>query len=211
MGRQSHLPSLAQLEAGASRVKLDPMKDVTLILKRIQEGEGQASRDLFPAVYDELRRLAAGKMSLERVDHTLSATALVNEAYLRLVDTDTVREWNSRGHFFSAAAEAMRRILVEHARRKKAQKRGGDLQRQSLEVDLTMAPTDPDLLLDVHGAVDRLEEADKEAAELLKLVLFAGLSVAEAGRMLGMTRDVAYRHWDYIRSWFVVHVSASVA
>lgn len=186
------------------------MKDVTLILQRIQDGQIEASQDLFAAVYDELRRLAAGKMRLEKVDHTLSATALVHEAYVRLVDTDTVREWNSRGHFFTAAAEAMRRILVDHARKKKAQKRGGALYRHSLEVDLTMVPADPDLLLDVHEAVDRLEEADQEAADLLKLVLFAGLSVAEAGRMLDMTRDVAYRHWDYIRSWFVVHVSSSV-
>lgn len=185
------------------------MKDVTLILKRIQAGQSQASEDLFPTVYSELRRLAAGKMSSERIDHTLSATALVHEAYVRLVDADVVQYWDSRGHFFSAAAEAMRRILVDHARNKQSLKRGGDFNRQALAGDLTVVPTDPDLMLDLDAAMDRLEEADAPAAELLKLVLFAGLSVAEAGRLLGMTRDVAYRHWDYIRRWFVVHVQSS--
>jgi RNA polymerase sigma factor (TIGR02999 family) len=187
------------------------MKDVTLILQRIQEGQNQASKDLFPAVYDELRRLAAGKMSTERVDHTLSATALVNEAYIRLVDTDTVRHWDSRAHFFSAAAEAMRRILVEHARKRMRLKRGGNLDRQDLGDELTMLPADPALLLDLNEAVEQLEKADAQAAELLKLVLFAGLSVAEAGDILGMTRDVTYRHWDYIRSWSVVHFGSSNA
>lgn len=191
--------------------RLGFMKDVTLILQRIQEGQNQASKDLFPAVYEELRRLAAGKMRMERVDHTLSATALVNEAYIRLVDTDTVRHWDSRAHFFSAAAESMRRILVEHARKKMRLKRGGHLDRQDLGDDLAMLPADPALMLDLNEAVDRLEKADTQAAELLKLVLFAGLSVAEAGGMLGMTRDVAYRHWDYIRSWSVVHIGSSNA
>ena len=184
------------------------MKDVTLILQRIKEGQNQANQELFPAVYDELRQLAAGKMRFERVDHTLTSTALVHEAYVRLVDTDIARHWDSRAHFFSAAAEAMRRILVDYARQKMALKRGSDLDRQALGDDLTMLPTDPDLLLDLNEATERLQEADDEAADLLKLVLFAGLSVAEAGRILGMTRDVAYGHWDYIRSWFVVHVES---
>ena len=188
-----------------SQAKLDPMKDVTLILQRIQEGQSQASENLFPTVYDELRRLAAGKMSFERADHTLSATALVHEAYVRLVDTETVQHWDSRAHFFSAAAEAMRRILVDHAAKRKALKRGGDMQRQEIGDGLPALPADPDVLLDLNVAVDRLEETDAQAAELLKLLLFAGLSVAEAGRMLGMSRDVAYGHWDYLRRWFAVH------
>ena len=186
------------------------MKDVTLILQQIEQGQDQAVEDLFPAVYAELRRLAAGKMSTERVDHTLSATGLVHEAYVRLVDTDTVRNWDSRAHFFSAAAESMRRILVDHARQKLALKRGGDLQREATLDDLTILPTDPSLMIDLNDAVDRLQESDDEAAELLKLLLFAGLSVVEAGRMLGMSRKVAYRHWDYIRSWFAVHFGAAL-
>lgn len=187
------------------------MKDVTLILQRIQQGNNWASADLFPAVYDELRRLAAGKISQERVDHTLSATALVHEAYVRLVDTDTVQHWDSRAHFFSAAAEAMRRILVDHARGKLALKRGGGIERQPLSNDVVQLPADSSLLLDLNEAVSQLEQNDRESAELVKLVLFAGLSVAEAGRMLGMTRDVAYRHWDYVRSWFKVHYNSSIA
>ena len=185
------------------------MKDVTLILQRIQEGQAKTGDDLFPAVYNELRRLAARKMSVERADHTLSSTALVHEAYIRLIDAETVRHWNSRGHFFSAAAEAMRRILVEHARQKMTVKRGGDHNRVTLADDHSMLPADPDTLLDLSEAIGRLQVVDAQAAELLKLVLFAGLSVAEAGRMLEMTRDVAYRHWDYIRSWFVVHTGSS--
>jgi RNA polymerase sigma factor (TIGR02999 family) len=181
------------------------MKDVTLILQRIQEGHAKTGDDLFPAVYDELRRLAAGKMSMERADHTLSATALVNEAYIRLVDTDNVRHWDSRGHFFSAAAEAMRRVLVDHARQKKSLKRGGEMKQQAAIPNLTTLPSDPDLILDLNDAVDRLEEADAEAAELLKLLLFAGLSVAEASRMLNLPLRAAYRDWEYIRSWFAVH------
>jgi RNA polymerase sigma factor (TIGR02999 family) len=184
------------------------MKDVTLILQQIEQGQDQAVEDLFPAVYAELRRLAAGKMNMERVDHTLSATALVHEAYVRLVDTDTVRNWDSRAHFFSAAAESMRRILVDHAREKLALKRGGDLHRQAALEDLTILPTDPSLMIDLNDAVDRLQESDDQAAELLKLLLFAGLSVVEAGRMLGMSRKIAYRNWEYIRSWFAVHFSA---
>lgn len=187
------------------------MKDVTLILQQIQEGRPEASEDLFPAVYDELRRLAAAKMQQERVDHTLSSTALVHEAYVRLVDTDSVREWNSRGHFFSAAAEAMRRILIEHARRKSSLKRGGDLNHREMPKDLTALPADPDLLLDLNDAIMRLEEVDAQAAELLKLLLFAGLSVAEGGRMLDMSPKVAYRNWDYIRSWFGLHIDGTPA
>lgn len=182
------------------------MKDVTLILQRIQDGQAAASEDLFPIVYDELRRLAADKMSQERVDHTLSSTALVHEAYVRLVDTDKVSQWDSRGHFFSAAAEAMRRILVEHARKKSAAKRGGQLQREALVGDPTALPDDPDVLLDLNDALERLEQTDTQAAALFKLLLFAGMSVAEAGRMLDMSPKSARRNWDYIRSWCAIHL-----
>jgi len=150
-------------------------------------------------------------MLCERPDHTLQATALVHEAYLRLVDAQQVQRWESRGHFFSAAAEAMRRILIESARQKKRQKRGGDARRVGLE-NLAVAATmarDPDLLLDLNTGLFRLAEEDPEAAELLKLRLFAGLSVTEAGKMLGMSRTVAYRNWEYVHAWFAVHCGGS--
>ncbi len=181
------------------------MTDVTLILQQIQDGHARAGQDLFPAVYDELRRLAAAKMGQERADHTLSATALVHEAYVRLVDAETAQHWESRGHFFSAAAEAMRRILVDHARKKQALKRGGENEKFSLGDEIPSLPADPDLLIDLDEAISRLENEDSQSAELLKLLLFAGPSVVEAGRMLGMSRKVAYRHWDYIRRWFAIH------
>lgn len=187
------------------------MKDVTLLLQRIQDGQAQATEELFPVVYDELRRLASSKMSAERLDHTLSATALVHEAYVRLVDHETAKHWPSRTHFFSTAAEAMRRILVDHARKKIALKRGGDMRRHSGCENLPSLPSDPGVMLDLNEAVDRLAETDQQAAELLKLLLFAGLSVAEAGRMLQMSRKVAYRHWEYIRSWFAVNYGATVS
>lgn len=181
------------------------MKDVTLILQRIQKGQLEASEGLFPAVYDELRRLAAAKMKHERADHTLSSTALVHEAYVRLVDTDSVREWNCRGHFFSAAAEAMRRILVDHARKKNAVKRGGGLQCGNSLSELSTLPPDLSLLLDLDDALRRLEQEDPQSAELVKLVLFAGTTVSEGGQMLGLSRDVTYRQWEFIRRWFAVH------
>lgn len=182
------------------------MADVTQILVQIQRGDPAAAERLLPLVYDELKKLAATKMIGERPDHTLQATALVHEAYLRLVDAQQVQRWDSRGHFFSAAAEAMRRILVESARRKNSGKRGGEQQRVEME-GLDVAATtagDPDLLLDIDAGLSQLAEKDPEVAELLKLRLFAGLSLSEAGEMLGMSRSAAYRNWDYIRSWFAV-------
>lgn len=161
------------------------MKDVTLILQRIQAGQAGASEDLFPAVYDELRRLAAAKMNLERADHTLCATALVHEAFVRLVKGDLIDHFESRAHFFATAAEAMRRNLVEHARRHLAAKRGGSMKRAVESDDLADLPTDPARLIDLSEAVDRL---------------------AEAGRLLGFSRKVVYRHGDYIHSRPAVHV-----
>ncbi|TWU27619.1 ECF-type sigma factor [Bythopirellula polymerisocia] len=185
------------------------MNDVTLILQQIQEGRAEAGADLFPAVYEELRRLAGSKMRAERLDHTLSATALVHEAYVRLVDNETAKNWESRGQFLGVAAEAMRRILVEHARQKMAIKRGGDKQRYS-DCDLLFSlPTDPAILLDLNEAIESLTINDPQSAELLKLLLFTGISVVEAGRILEMSRKTAYRHWDYIRSWFAVHYSSN--
>jgi RNA polymerase sigma factor (TIGR02999 family) len=182
------------------------MSDVTQILQQIERGDPEASERLLPLVYEELKKLATAKMLGERSDHTLQATALVHEAYLRLVDAQQVRRWESRGHFFSAAAEAMRRILIESARRKNSGKRGGSQQRVQQDLDVAATTgTDPDLLLDIDAGLTRLSETDPEVAELLKLRLFAGLSVSEAGEMLGMSRSAAYRNWEYVRSWFAVH------
>lgn len=183
------------------------MSDVTRILSQIELGDPSAAEKLLPLVYTELRRLAKDRMANERADHTLQGTALVHEAYIRLVDTEKVKHWDSRGHFFGAAAEAMRRILIESARSKKCVKRGENLDRKSIEnLDFAISnESDPDLLLDIDAGLTRLAEEDSEAAELVKLRLFGGLSVTDAGEMLGMSRTVAYRNWDFVRSWFAVN------
>jgi RNA polymerase sigma factor (TIGR02999 family) len=179
------------------------MSDVTLILSKIESGDSKAAEELLPLVYDELRKLAAARMASERPDHTLQPTALVHEAYLRLVDTEQSQHWNSRGHFFGSAAEAMRRILVDSARDKCADKRGGGHNRVDLDADLEQTiASEPDKLLELSDALDRMAEEEPEAAELVKLRLFAGLSVAEAGEILGMARSTAYETWDFARVWF---------
>jgi RNA polymerase sigma factor (TIGR02999 family) len=185
------------------------MSDVTQILQSIEQGNGQATADLFPLVYAELQRIAAGQMAGERADHTLSATALVHEAYVRMVDVNTAPGWRSRRHFFAAAAEAMRRILIDHARRHKRSKRGGD--RRSVNGDDVALglPADPDLLLDLDESLAQLAAEDADAAELVKLRLFAGLSTPEAGKLLDMSRRTAYRNWEYVRSWFAVRYDAA--
>lgn len=182
------------------------MTEVTRILAQIELGNPSAAEELLPLVYDELRRLASDRMAKERSDHTLQSTALVHEAYLRLVDGQNVKHWYSRGHFFSAAAEAMRRILIESARKKKAIKRGKHSARHSIEtMDLEASQIcDPDLLLDIDAGLSGLAKEDPEAAELVKLRIFGGLSVTEAGEMLGMSRTTAYRTWDFARAWFAV-------
>lgn len=187
----------------AGRVIIVAMSEITRVLSKIESGDLQASRELMPLVYEELRRLAAARMASERPDHTLQATALVHEAYVRLVNGDNSQDWNSRGHFFSAAAEAMRRILVESARNKKSLKRGGGRERVDLEegIEQTIASS-PQQLLEVSDALDRLDEDDPDAAALVKLRLFAGLSVEEAGQVLGMARSTAYNNWDFARAWF---------
>ena len=177
------------------------MSDVTRILSQIESGDPKAAEQLLPLVYDELRKLAAVRMANESPNHTLQATALVHEAYLRLVDVEKVQHWNSRGHFFGAAAEAMRRILIEAARSRSRQKRGGDGQRLDLE-DVNLAVTlPPDELLDLSDAIDSLAAHDPVAAELVKLRFFAGLSIEQAAESLGVSRTTGYGHWTYARAW----------
>ena len=177
------------------------MSDVTRILSQIESGDPKAAEQLLPLVYDELRKLAAVRMANESPNHTLQATALVHEAYLRLVDVEKVQHWNSRGHFFGAAAEAMRRILIEGARSRSRQKRGGDGQRLDLE-DVNLAVTlPPDELLDLSDAIDSLAAHDPAAAELVTLRFFAGLSIEQAAESLGVSRTTGYGHWTYARAW----------
>jgi RNA polymerase sigma factor (TIGR02999 family) len=177
------------------------MSDVTRILSAIDQGDPQAAEQLLPLVYDELRRLAASKMARETPGQTLQATALVHEAYLRLLDDDPARPWDSRGHFFAAAAEAMRRILVERVRHKRSLKAGGGRRRQQLpDIELTGAGPRLDLLA-LHEALTKLEQRDKRRAELVKLRFFAGLSIAEAARVLGVSDSTADNDWAYARSW----------
>ena len=176
------------------------MNDVTRILSAIEQGDPKAPEQLLPLVYDELRKLAAQRLAHESPGQTLQATALVHEAYLRLVGSETP-SWNSRGHFFAAAAEAMRRILIENARRKRAEKHGGDLKRVELDgVDVPeAAPSDDILALD--EALSKLAAEDPTKAELVKLRYFGGLSVEDAGRVLGISRATADRYWAYARVW----------
>jgi RNA polymerase sigma factor (TIGR02999 family) len=177
------------------------MKDVTNLLAAIDQGDPHAAGQLLPLVYGELRKLAAQKMAQETPGQTLQATALVHEAYLRLVDRDKAQRWNSRGHFFAAAAEAMRRILVERARSKRRVKRGGGARRLELDEHLLAADDRVDELLAVHEALDELERHDAQAAALVKLRFFAGLEHQEAADVLGLGRRAADRLWLLARTW----------
>jgi RNA polymerase sigma factor (TIGR02999 family) len=177
------------------------MNDVTQILSRIEAGDPCAGEQLLPLVYDELRKLAALRLANEKPGQTLQATALVHEAYLRLVDGQEAQHWNSRGHFFAAAAEAMRRILVENARHKQAQKSGGRHKKLSLEDADLATPDDSENLLAIDDALDRLAAESSEAAQLVKLRVFAGMTVNEAATALGISRTTAFRHWTYARAW----------
>jgi RNA polymerase sigma factor (TIGR02999 family) len=181
------------------------MSDVTRILSQIESGDPSAADQLLPLVYDELRKLARSRMSREPSDHTLQATALVHEAYLRLVGSG--QSWKSRAHFFGAASEAMRRILVESARRKVAAKRGSGQQRDPGDVAEIATPKDPEELLAIHEALDELEKVDLESAELVKLRYFVGLSVDEAAECLGISPRKATYVWAYARKWLRVHLS----
>ena len=176
------------------------MNDVTRLLSAIEDGDPRAAEELLPLLYSELRRLAAEKLSREKPGQTLEATALVHEAYLRLVAGGASRHWDGRGHFFAAAAEAMRRILVEQARRKGRVKHGGGLERQADEVDLA-APERPERLLSLDEALDRLAAGNPQAAELVKLRYFAGCSNAEAAALLGVSPRKANQVWAYARAW----------
>jgi RNA polymerase sigma factor (TIGR02999 family) len=177
------------------------MIEVTQILTAIESGKPQAADALLPLVYDELRRLAADKLRRENPGQTLQPTALVHEAYLRLVDVDANREWNGRMHFFAAAAEAMRRILVDRARQKRSQKRGGTRTRIEFRDNLLTAAEDSDEVLAVHENLDRLAAVDAQAAELVKLRYFAGMSIDETARALNISPRSADRLWSYARAW----------
>lgn len=176
------------------------MSDVTLILSAIERGDPKAAEQLLPLVYDELRRLAAQRLAREKPGQTLQATALVHEAYLRLVGAQAA-DWNGRGHFFAAAAEAMRRILVENARRKGSERHGGGRQKlELLEGDRVSAPLS-DELLDLDQALTKLGAADPQAAELVKLRVFGGMTVDEVAAHLGISPRTAKRSWAYARAW----------
>ncbi|MFO0912080.1 MAG: ECF-type sigma factor [Pirellulales bacterium] len=177
------------------------MFEVTRILSRIESGDPSAADQLLPLVYDELRKLAAAKLSQEKPGQTIQATGLVHDAYIRLVDVERVQHWNSRGHFFAAAAEAMRRILIEMARRKKREKHGGDWNRVDLDDIGGTSLMSPEDLLALDEALDELASQDPAAAEIAKLRCFAGLSVDEAAELTGTSRTNAYRLWTYAKAW----------
>ena len=183
------------------------MSDVTRILSAIEKGDPQAAEDLLPLVYDELRKLAAERMAQEKPGQTLQATALVHEAYLRLVASpgresgECEQHWNSRGHFIAAAAEAMRRILVDNARRKQTEKHGGKRKRLDFSQAEPITQADPDQVLDLDEALTLLAGEDPDAAQVAKLRIFAGLSVEETAQALSVSRAHAYRQWAYARAW----------
>ncbi|MBI3407194.1 MAG: sigma-70 family RNA polymerase sigma factor [Planctomycetes bacterium] len=179
------------------------MSEVTRILSAIEQGDSGAAEQLLPLVYQELRRLAAQCLEREAPGQTLQPTALVHEAYVRLVDVAKVQDWNSRGHFFAAAAEAMRRILVENARRKSSLKRGGARKRQELDAENLIAPEPPDELLALDEALSQLAMTDANAAELVKLRYFAGLTVKQAAEILDMSPRSADFLWSFARAWLL--------
>jgi RNA polymerase sigma factor (TIGR02999 family) len=180
-------------------VTIDRMSEVTRILTAIEQGDGQAADQLLPLVYDELRRLAAQKLAGEAPGQTLQPTALVHEAFLRLVGTDAEAHWAGRGHFFAAAAQAMRRVLIDNARRKQTQKRGGGRKRQGLDAVATPEPDDELLALD--EALQQLAAQDPQKARLVELRYFAGLTGEQAAQVLGISAATADRHWAYARAW----------
>jgi RNA polymerase sigma factor (TIGR02999 family) len=187
------------------------MSDVTQILSQIEQGDCLAAKQLLPLVYDELRKLAAARLAKEKPGQTLQATALVHEAYVRLVGTDEAQKWDSRGHFFAAAAEAIRRILIEQARRKAGPKAGGDWHRIGLsEVAVEVKGLEWDLL-DLDEALNRLESEDPRAANLVKLRFFAGLTRKEAAHALGISIATADNDWAYAKGWLQVQLAGATA
>jgi RNA polymerase sigma factor (TIGR02999 family) len=179
------------------------MSDVTRILSQIEAGDPSAAEQLLPLVYDGLRMLAAAKLAQEKPGQTLQATALVHEAYLRLVDVEKAQHWNSRGHFFAAAATAMRRIVVEQARRKCSWKRGGNWRRQDLPLDGLCQPDVPEQVLAIHEALDKLARDNPPIARLVELRYFAGMSAEDAAFALGVSTRTAQRYWVYAKAWLL--------
>jgi RNA polymerase sigma factor (TIGR02999 family) len=188
---------------------LSGMADVTQILNAIKAGDGQAAADLLPLVYEELRKLAAARLAHEKAGHTLQPTALVHEAYVRLVGGAQPQDWDGRGHFFAAAAEAMRRILVESARRKQRERHGGGRKRLTLDdLDVAAEAAEDDDLLALSEALDRLAAVNSRAAELVKLRYFAGLTGREAAGMLDISPRKADQVWAYARAWLLDRLNA---
>jgi RNA polymerase sigma factor (TIGR02999 family) len=184
----------------------DGQSEVTSILSAIEQGDPHAPDQLLPLVYDELRKLAASKLAQERPGQTLQPTALVHEAYVRLVDVEAAQHWNSRGHFFAAAAEAMRRILVENARHKQSQKAGGNRKRLALDDIHPETPGSEDDLLALDEALEKLALKDRRKAELVKLRFFAGLTIEQAARVLDISTSTADNDWAYARCWLRLEV-----
>jgi RNA polymerase sigma factor (TIGR02999 family) len=195
--REEGIPIATRREA-----RILTMKDVTRILNAIEQGDPQAAEQLIPLVYDELRAIAARRLAREKPGQTIQATALVHEAYLRLID-DEARRWDSRAHFFAAAAEAMRRILVENARAKHRLKRGGSRGRRDLDPDSLAAPEVSEDILAIDEALDRLAAVDRRAAEVVRLRVFAGMTVKEAAGVLGVSPRTVDHAWAYARAWLL--------
>jgi RNA polymerase sigma factor (TIGR02999 family) len=192
-------PRFGSLAPGCTR---QAMSEVTRLLEAIERGDSAAAQDLLPLVYDELRGLAAYKMAHEPPGQTLQPTALVHEAWLRLAGGESSQRWQNRAHFFAAAAEAMRRILIDNARRKHALRHGGGQERINLETAEIAAPGSDEELLEVHEALDRFAQIDPTKAELVKLRYFVGLTIPEAAQVLGISEPTAKRWWAYARAWF---------
>ena len=190
----------AQLHLRNGTLKMASMNDVTQILSQIESGDPKAAEQLLPLVYEELRKLAAAKLAQEKPGQTLQATALVHEAYVRLVDGEKAQDWNSRGHFFGAAAEAMRRILVEKARRKARIQHGGSYQRVAIDDLQPRRATDPETVLAVDQALGQLATTDPAAADVVKLHFFAGMTLDETADALSVSRATVYRQWSYARA-----------
>ena len=180
---------------------VQPLNEITQVLQAIEHGDSQAAGELLPLVYEELRKLAAARMANEAAGHTLQPTALVHEAWLRLAGNDANVQFANRAHFFAAAAEAMRRILIERARRKAAGKRGGDWQRVDLDKVEIAVEADDDTLLLVNEVLEKLAQEDANAAEMAKLRFFGGLTLEEAAQVLGVTKRTADRYWAFARVW----------